>query len=75
MWLVDSNIMPLLCKTDIRPACIKYTDHQAISLKINKPIKRGPGFWKFNNMYLQDNVFTNIISNFIPSKANFSYFQ
>ena len=29
-------------------------DHQAISLQIASSTKRGPGYWKFNNSYLDD---------------------
>jgi hypothetical protein len=34
-WLVEDNAVPLVVKSDIRPACI-YTDHQAIFLKTRK---------------------------------------
>ena len=53
-WLIENNIIPLLLTTDIRPAIIKYTDHMAISIKLKTPLKRGPGFWKLNNTYLND---------------------
>ena len=36
MWLIENNIGPLILNADIRPANIKYTDHLAISIKINK---------------------------------------
>lgn len=52
-WLIDENIIPLVYSTDIRPACIKYTDHQDISLKLRKTNKRGPGFWKSNSMFFK----------------------
>ena len=31
-WLVENNIVPLVISADIRPACIQYTDHLAISI-------------------------------------------
>lgn len=67
MWLIDGNLSSCVHSTDIRPACINYTDHLAISLKILKPNKRGPGYYKFNNSYLSDKVFTNFMSNTIQS--------
>ena len=67
LWLIESNVMPLVSKVDIRPACIKYTDHMAISIKIAKPNKRGPGFWKFNNMYLKDKDFIKSITTLITN--------
>lgn len=67
MWLIDSNIIPLVYSTDIRPACIKYTDHLAISLKILIPNNRGPGYYKINNSYLDDKDYSNFISNALDS--------
>ena len=57
IWLIDENIVPLVYSTDIRPALIQYTDHLAISLKIKLPTKRGPGFWKLNNSYIEDKLY------------------
>mgnify|MGYP000184526917 CR=1 FL=1 len=45
-WLIDENTLPLIKSCDIRPAMIKTTDHLAVSLKLNSPVKRGPGYWK-----------------------------
>jgi len=53
-WLIDSNIVPLVYSTDIRPAIIQTTDHMAISIKLKLPGSRGPGFWKLNNSLLSD---------------------
>ena len=64
-WLIESNIMPLISKVDIRPACIKYTDHQAICIQISKPNKRGPGFWKLNNMHLKDDDYIKSVTSLI----------
>jgi hypothetical protein len=46
--LVEDNAVALVVKSDIRPACIKYTDHQAIFLKLKNPSKRGNSYWKMN---------------------------
>lgn len=46
-----------MLSTDIRPANIDYTDHRAI-----KPDKRGPGYWKFNNMYLKGSTYIKYIT-------------
>ena len=68
-WLVENNIVPLVISADIRPACIQYTDHLAISIKLSKHEKRGPGFWKLNNMYLKDEEYLNLISNLIETST------
>jgi hypothetical protein len=70
-WLIDSNIIPLVHSTDIRPAVINYTDHLAVSLKIKKSIKRGPGYWKFNNKHLQDKEYCDLIVNAIKRCKEF----
>jgi len=59
--LLDENIMPLVSSADIRPACIKSTDHQAISFKLIKPTKRGQGYWKLNCMHLNDPIYISLI--------------
>ena len=64
-WLIDSNIIPLISSTDIRPAAIYSTDHLAISLKLKKPLKRGPGFWKLNNKHLENDEYCNLIISII----------
>ena len=73
-WLIDANITTLVLKTDIRPACINSTDHQAISLKIAKPNKRGPGYWKFNNSLLSDQSYCDymltILNEYVTTNNN-----
>ena len=64
-WLTDPNIRPAILKTDIRPAQIKYTDHLAVSLKVINLSKRGPNFWKMNNIYLKDITYVTLINNTI----------
>ena len=64
-WLIDSNLRPAIHSTDIRPAQIRFTDHMAISLKINKLLKSGPGYWKLNNSFLTDRDYINMINSTI----------
>ena len=66
-WLIDENITAQVVSADIRPAIIKSTDHLAVSLKIKSCRKRGPGYWKLNNTYLNDNEYFYLISNVIDS--------
>ena len=61
-FLTDLSLRPSISKTDIRPALIQYTDHQAISLKIFNTSQIGPNFWKINNMYLNDEDYRKIIN-------------
>ena len=61
-WLIDKNITPLISSSDIRPVAIHTTDHQAMSLKIKKPLKRGPGFWKLNNQHLASDDYCNLVT-------------
>ena len=61
-WLVDTNIRPSISSTDIRPAMIQKTDHLAISLKIFSLKNTGPGYWKMNNSFLNDNDYITLIS-------------
>lgn len=64
-WLISQSILPRIMSCDIRPALIKSTDHLAVSLKLNIPDKRGPGYWKLNNSYLDDKEYIDIITNVI----------
>lgn len=64
-WLVEENAVPLVVKSDIRPACIKYTDHQAIFLKLQQPSKRGNGYWKMNISYLKESDYKLLIEDTI----------
>ena len=50
-----------------------FSDHSAISLSIiseEKEVKRGPGFWKFNNSLLTDKDYTEMISQKVPEFAS-----
>ena len=66
-WLIDRNLVQQISSTDIRPAIINNTDHMAISLKINTPSDRGPGYWKFNNALLKDNEYVQEIETLVES--------
>ena len=54
-FLIQNDLIQRILKSDIRPANIKYTDHQGVSLRIDiKVVNRGPGYWKMNNSLLKD---------------------
>ena len=61
-FLIDLNLRPSIFKTDIRPAQIMYTDHQAVSLKIYNTSNRGPNYWKMNNMHLKEDDYKTLIN-------------
>ena len=55
-----------MISSDIRPAMISSTDHQAISLKIRQRTEnRGRGFFKINNSILDNNEYKNLINKII----------
>lgn len=65
-FLISPQLRPLILSSDIRPAVISHTDHQAISLKIKERQKnRGRGYFKINNSILKNNAYQNIITNII----------
>jgi len=66
-WLVDSNLLAQVYSSDIRPACINSTDHMAISLKLKSQNNRGPGYWKLNHSYLDDEQYFDLICQTIDS--------
>ena len=61
------NITAQVVSADIRPAIIKSTDPLAVSLKIKSCRKRGPGYCKLNNTYLNGKEFFYLISSVIDS--------
>lgn len=67
LFLISKNLIPNIKSCDIRPALIKSTDHQAVSLKLEnaKANNKGPGYWKLNNSILEDEDYCNIITNLI----------
>jgi exonuclease III len=65
-WLISANLINTVQSCDIRPALIKYTDHQAVSLRIiSDTASRGHGYWKLNNSLLGDKDYANCVSNAI----------
>jgi hypothetical protein len=55
-----------IVSADIRPATISYTDHQAISVKINhKAESRGRGYFKLNSKILENEEYKEIIKQLI----------
>ena len=61
-FLVSNNLLEYVTKTDINSGL--RTDHSSISIKLQlqKCSKRGSGYWKFNNSYLNDDVYVNEMS-------------
>ena len=64
--LLDMSTFALLMKICLQfcVSCnilsVANTDHRAIVLEMNKSdFVRGPGYWRFNNSYLQDATFIN----------------
>ena len=65
-FLICPEIRPLIESSDIRPAIISHTDHQAISLKLKGKIQnRGRGYFKINNSILENREYKNIIQKLI----------
>lgn len=57
---------------------VSFSDHLAVSINIHSDdfIKRGPGFFKFNNSLLNDHCFVEELSKKIPEyKEKHSYLQ
>ena len=65
-FLTCPEIRTQIESTDIRPAIITHTDHQAISLMINcRSQQKGKGYFKINNSVLENNEYQNIIKKLI----------
>ena len=65
-FLISTDIRPRIVSADIRPATISYTDHQAISVKINhKAESRGRGYFKLNSKILENEEYKEIIKQLI----------
>ena len=58
-FLISNNLFEYVANTDIIPGL--RTDHSAIiiDIQLQKNPVRGPGHWKFNNSYLEDEVYIN----------------
>ena len=47
---------------------IPFSDHRYVCIDIkNKQIERGPGYWKFNNFLLKDQVFVTLMNELIDN--------
>ena len=66
-FLVSSDLVYSIEKCCIKPA-IK-TDHSLITMKIDlaNEDRRGPGFWKFNNTLLKDEIYVAVINELIAN--------
>ena len=61
-FLVSFGIVSCIEEADIIPGF--KSDHSAITLKIGINTQpRGPGFWKLNCSFLQDNEYVNMVNN------------
>ena len=73
-WLIHNNLRSKVIVTDIRPAV--RCDHNAIFIKLRLgDIKKGPGYWKFNNKVLKDEYYKRQIKNIVGNieKQNVSF--
>ena len=69
-WLISKRLLSRVTKTNI---CAYYdSDHSPVTISI-KPediqVKRGPGYWKFNNSLLEDEEFVTQMSFIIKHAA------
>ena len=70
-FLVCPEIRSHIYSTDIRPALISHTDHQAISLKVKgRSQSKGKGYFKINNSILDNIEYKNIIKGLIMKYKN-----
>ena len=67
-FLVSRSIEQAAVDVSFSPGI--QSDHSFIALSVvYTPIKRGPGYWKFNNSLLQDDTFVEIINEIIRVDA------
>ena len=64
------KVTPLVHSADICPAMINSTDHMAISLELLIAPERGPGYWKLNAAYLEDDEYCIFMCNVIDQCSN-----
>ena len=65
-FFISTDIRSRIVSADIRLVTISYTDHQAISLKINhKAESRGRGYFKLNSKILENEEYKEIIKQLI----------
>ena len=75
-WLVSMHLLPHVKKCNIIP--VSFSDHSAVSFNIQSDdfIKRGPGFFKFNNSLLDDQCFVEGLSEKFPEyKQKYNYLE
>ena len=55
------------CLKSVRVSPFSWSDHDEVSvnLELPSPVKRGPGFWKFNTSLLEDQEFNEHICRFV----------
>ena len=73
---MSKHLFPQVKECNITP--VSFSDHSAVSFNIQSDnfIKRGPGFFKFNNSLLNDHCFIEGLSKKIPEyKEKYSYLQ
>ena len=65
IFFIGTDIRSRIVSADIRPATISYTDHQAISVKINhKAESRGRGYFKLNSKIIENEEYKEIIKQY-----------
>ncbi|VDI81458.1 blast:Transposon TX1 uncharacterized 149 kDa protein [Mytilus galloprovincialis] len=66
-FLINKDFVLNTKSSDIRPALIKSTDHQGVSLKLQSVTaeSKGPGYWKLNNSILEENEYCKEIETII----------
>ena len=69
-FLTSDHLYDKFTNFDILPSI--HSDHSAITLSYQQieDVKKGPGFWKFNNSLLNDEEFKRQLSNIIEKEKN-----
>lgn len=61
-FFISSSLVDFAFGCEIMPCCLSDHDFVHLSLNFADFNVRGPGVWKFNNSFLDDDVFCNYIS-------------
>ena len=75
-WLVSKQLLAQVKECSVIP--VSFSDHSAVTFSVQSDdfIKRGPGFFKFNNSLLSDHSFVERLSKNIPEyKKRYSYLE
>jgi len=74
-WLVSKHLLPQVKECITTPA--SFSDHSAVSFNIQSDnfIKRGPGFFKFNNSLPKDHCFVELSKKIPQYKDKYNYLQ